>query len=108
MNTQAKPRQIGFTFLAIFLWLVAFILGLEAIYDISGLLYLFTRFIGFPMKVETSSPALLCFLAIIFLVFIIGTTEYHRKRIGRPESWRLFGVTIAVELSIFILHYFLL
>jgi hypothetical protein len=108
MNTQAKPRQIGFTFLAIILWLVSFLLGLEAIYEFSGLFYLFTRFIGTPLKVETTSPALICFLAILFLGFMILTTEYHRKRIGHPESWRLFGVTIAVELIIIILHYLFL
>jgi hypothetical protein len=50
---------------------------------------------------------LILFLAIGFLIFLIASTEYHRKRIGRPESWRLFGWTIAVELAIVILYYIL-
>jgi hypothetical protein len=47
-------------------------------------------------------------LALIFLVFIITTSEYHRKRVGQPASWRLFGWSIAVEASILILHYLLI
>jgi hypothetical protein len=48
---------------------------------------------------------LVLLLAILFLVVVIATTEYHRKRIGQRESWRLFGWTIASEVSIFILYY---
>jgi hypothetical protein len=46
-------------------------------------------------------------LALVMLIFIIWSTEYHLKRVGKPESWRLFGWTIAVELSIILLNYFL-
>ena len=46
-------------------------------------------------------------LGLALMLVVIGTAEYHRTRVGRSESWRLFGVTIAVELAIVILHYFL-
>jgi hypothetical protein len=37
---------------------------------------------------------------------IIGGAEYHYRNYGTPGSWKLLGRTIAVELSILILAYF--
>jgi hypothetical protein len=56
---------------------------------------------------QASIPVLIFFFALLLLIFLIWSTEYHLKRVGKPESWRLFGWTIAVELSIILLNYFL-
>lgn len=109
MNEQPKPRQFLFTLLAIVLWLVTFILGLECIYVLRELFYLiFVSMGGSIAKAESYALALVFLLALALLVFIIGTAEYHRKHPGTRESWRLFGRTLAVEISIIILYYILL
>jgi hypothetical protein len=108
MVEQPNSRKIGNSILAILLWLVTFALGLEGIYIIKELYYLITVQLGGNLaQAENFVPVLVFFLAIGFLIFIIASTEYHVKRVGRPESWRLFGWTLAVEVSLLILYYLL-
>jgi len=108
MNEQPKARQIASSVMAVVLWLVTAVLGLEGIYLVKEIFYLIYVSLGGSVeRAETFVPVLVFFLALAYLVFIIGTTEYHLKRVGRPESWRLFGWTIAVELSLVILYYLL-
>ena len=109
MSEPSKTRQIAASILAIILWLVTTGLGLQTIYLIKEIFYLvYVSLGGSVERAETFVPVLVFFLALIFLVFIISTTEYHLKRVGRPESWRLFGWTIAAELSLLIFYYILL
>jgi hypothetical protein len=109
MDAQPKPRQLAPSLLAILLWLVSFGLGLQAIYDLMQVTSLIRVALGGNLAtIQASAPLLVFFLALVFLIFIIWSTEYHLKRVGRPESWRLFGGTIAAELSIILLRYFLL
>ena len=109
MDLQPKTRQIASGVLAMVLWLVTAGLGLQAIYLVKEIFYLIYVSLGGSIaQAERFVPVLVFFLALVFLVFIIGTTEYHLKRVGRPESWRLFGWTIAAELSLLILYYLLL
>jgi hypothetical protein len=103
---DVQPKQ-GFLpgLVAIALWLVVFGLGLQAIYDLTQLLILLQIALGSaPDQARLSVTGLVFFLALLFLVYVIWSTEYHIKRVGKPESWRLFGWTIAVELSIIILY----
>lgn len=108
MEAQPKPRQLGSTLLAVVLWLVSFGLGLQAIYDLTQIISVIRVMLGGSLQeAQLSIPVLVFFLALVFLIFIIWSTEYHLKRVGKPESWRLFGWTIAVELSIILLNYLL-
>ena len=108
MDGQPKPRQFPPGILAVVLWLVSFVLGLQAIYGLAQIIGLIQVRLGGSVKgAALSSYGLVFFLALGFLVFIIASTEYHMKRVGKPESWRLFGWTIAVELSLLILYYLL-
>jgi len=108
MVEQPNTRKFGNSILAILLWLVTFSLGLEGIYIIKELYYLINVQLGGSIEqAENFVPVLVFFLAIGFLIFIIASTEYHIKRVGRPESWRLFGWTLAVEVSLLILYYLL-
>ena len=108
MDAQPKPRPLGLSVLAVVLWLVSFVLGLQAIYDLTQIISVIGVSLGGSLQdAQSSIPVLVFFLAVMFLIFIIWSTEYHLKRVGTPESWRLFGWTIAVELSIIILNFIL-
>ena len=107
MDVQPKT-SISSSVLAVVLWIISAVLGLQSIYYIKELFYLIYVSLGGGIpQAERFVPALVFILALLYLVFIVATTEYHIKRVGRPESWRLFGWTIAVELSILILYYLL-
>jgi hypothetical protein len=94
--------------LAIVLWLAVFGLGLQAIWDFMQLLSLIRVALGGNLAdIQASAPIVVFFLALVMLIFIIWSTEFHIKHVGKPESWRLFGWTIAVELSIIVLNYLL-
>jgi hypothetical protein len=108
MNAETKPGNFLPGLLAIVLWLVQFGLGLQAIYDLMQIISLIRVALGGSLAaVQASTPFVVFLLALIMLIFVIWNTEYHIKRVGKPESWRLFGWTIAVELSIILLNYFL-
>jgi hypothetical protein len=108
MDAQPKPRSLAPSLLAIVLWLVSFVLGLQAIYDLSQIIAVIQVALGSSLEnARLATPVLVFFLALVFLIFIIWSTEYHLKRVGRPESWRLFGWTIAGELMIILLNSFL-
>src|SRR5687767_3000567 len=106
MDAQPKARQISSSLLAIVLWLVSFGLGLQGIYILTQIVALIYVSLGGSIDAaERSVLVLSFFLALGFLIFIVASTEYHLKRIGKPESWRLFSWTIAVELSLLVLYY---
>ena len=109
MDAQPKPRQLAPSLIAILLWLVSFVLGLQAIYDLMQIISLIRVALGGNLgTIQASAPIMVFFLALLFLIYVIWSTEFHLKRVGRPESWRLFGGTIAAELSIIFLRYLLL
>jgi len=109
MNEQPKPRRFLISLLALVLWLVTFVLGLECIYVLREIFYLiYISMGGSIVKAESFALGLVFILAIASLVFFIGTAEYHRKRPGTRESWRLFAWTIAIEVSLIVLYYILL
>ena len=106
-----RPRALRFLFavLAMVLWLITFVLGLECIYVIREIFYLiFISMGGSMIKAERFALALVFVLGLASLVFFIGTAEYHRKRPGTRESWKLFAWSIAVEVSIIVLYYILI
>ena len=105
MNAETKPRNLLPGVLAIVLWLIQFGLGLQAIYDLMQILALIRVALGGNLSdIQASTPVVVFFLALLMLIYTIWSTEYHIKRVGKPESWRLFGWTIAVELSIILLN----
>lgn len=111
MNAPSTPsgsRRAPIAVAAVLLWLLTFGLGLQGIYTVSQLYALFLVWRGSSVdQASMSSFGLVFFIAFGFLIFIIASTEYHLKRIGKPESWRLFGWTLAVELSLIVLYYIL-
>ena len=108
MNVQPQPRPAWSGLLAVVLWLVSFVLGLQSIYDLMQIISVLGLAMGSSVETtQAALPLLIFFLALLLLIFLIWSTEYHTKRVGKPESWRLFGWTIAFELSIILLSYLL-
>ena len=109
MNIQSRAGRIAAGAAAFVLWLVTVGLGLEDLRLIQLSYMLIYGYFGGSMRdAERQSVWLVLVLALALLAFVIGSAEYHRKRVGRPESWRLFGWTIAAELSILAFYYFVL
>jgi len=44
-------------------------------------------------------------LGILFIVFLIFTSEYHFNHLGKRESWALFIKTFSIQLLILILAF---
>lgn len=108
MDAEPQPRRVATSILAVVLWLVSFALGLQGIYFLTQIIALIrVRLGGSVDEATTASLGWVFILGLLFLIFIIASTEYHLKRVGKPESWRLFGWTIAVELSLLVLYYIL-
>ena len=86
---------------AVALWLATIAIGIADIY------YLREIFWGIYARLSRdAAPALfwgnvIVVLGAIGLVgFIVGSSEYHRRRYGKHESWDLFAWTLVVELAI--------
>ena len=109
MLDEAKPPKIGSTLLAIVLWLATFGLGLESIYCLKELYFLIKALLG-GSGVQTYGPALglSLVLGLIFLLFIVGSTEYHWQHVGTRASWRLFAWSLVAEVSIIVLYSYIL
>jgi hypothetical protein len=101
-----KPRMILSTILSVILWIGTAIVGLQNILDIRKIFILSTaRFGGGPALTESLSIFVVFISAMLWIVLVIGGGEYHYKRIGQRSSWKLFGWTIAGQLSILILSH---
>jgi len=108
MAEQPKIRNVSTGLLAILLWLVTFGLGLESIYELKQIYILIRmRFGGSLDEANSASLLLVYLLGLAYLIFIIIFTEYHFRHVGKPESWRLFGWTLAAEVSVIALYYIL-
>jgi hypothetical protein len=103
--------------LAALVWLATIVAGLLDVYVSQFIVIWFytTFFIKDPTQVHSMDVAAfntiritgVLIAAVIFVIFIIATSEYHAKHFAQPSSWRLWGKTIAVELLIIILAYIL-
>jgi hypothetical protein len=105
MDEKTKAPRITTILLAVILWLVSFGLGLETIYNLKEICLYVSVLLGSSVQEATTFALILAYiLGLAYMIFIIASTEYHTKHVGKPESWRLFGWTLAVEISIYILH----
>ena len=78
MDAQPKPRPLGLSVLAVVLWLVSFVLGLQAIYDLTQIISVIGVSLGGSLQdAQSSIPVLVFFLAVMFLIdsdFVTGET----------------------------------
>ena len=106
----AVPPLLGLKTLTFVLWAATAVLGLWAIGEILTDIWptVFIAFTGqmFPgdrrRLYDITATCGLLLLCVAWILVVIGGGEYHRKRIGQPNSWKLFGLTFAVEAVIII------
>jgi hypothetical protein len=109
-------RGIGYTrVLAVLGWLITLLGGLLDIYVAQFIaISFYARFLmggkqfANPDEIALSNSiriATVFVAAMIYVVFLIVTTEYHIKHFGKTGSWQLLAKTIAVELLIIVVAY---
>jgi len=103
LGTVILPR-----ILALVLWLISLVLGLFDIYFAREIFYaIYARFSTQAGPAIAIGTAIIFIMAIVYLGFVVMTSEYHIKNVGKPESWNLFTKTIVAELAIPFLAYFM-
>ncbi len=103
-----QPKRFLARGLALVLWVATAALGLFEILLIRDmLLRIYARSGGGYWPAVTAGNWALVPLALAWIALVVGGGEYHRKRVGQRSSWRLFLWTIAVELAILVLAYFI-
>jgi hypothetical protein len=99
-----KPRMMLSTILSVILWIGTAIVGLQNIIDIRKLFVVTFARLGGVFNVAYSLSYFVVFIsAQLWIVLVIGGGEYHYRRLGQRNSWKLFALTIVGQLSILIL-----
>lgn len=103
--------------LAALLWVATLVVGLLDVYVSQFItISFYARFFMSnatkvtAVDVATSNTlriATVLIVAVLYVVFLVATSEYHFKHLDQPHSWRLLGQTIAVELLIIVIAYFM-
>jgi hypothetical protein len=83
------------------LWLATVALGIVDVYYVREIFFgVYARLSREARPALLIGDILVVLAAIGFVAFIVISTEYHRKRFGKHESWDLFAWTLVVELAI--------
>jgi hypothetical protein len=105
VNEISPKKSIPAGIVAIILWFLAFGLGLEDIYAIKELISLFILSRTGDIPVATNAGlASVYIVGLLFLIFIIISTEFHAKNYGTARSWRLFAWTFGIEILIYLIY----
>jgi hypothetical protein len=103
--TRIKPIVVGIA--ALILYLATLALGLLDIYFAREIVWaIYARFSTNTGPALLIGNSVVVILALVYLVFVVVSGEYHQKNVGQARSWKLFGGTFAVELFVPILAYF--
>lgn len=94
--------------LTLLLWLGTAVIGLQNILVLRDLFMWVVMVQGStPQAALRMSPLAVLPAAILWVIVVIGGAEYHRRRIGQRESWRLLALTIVIQLLLLLLPRFL-
>jgi len=107
-DKNTSRRKVGVGMITFILWATTAIIGLlEINIIIEMVLRTYARFWGDYILYGSDywgavviRNVLMILLGLSWIAIFIGGGEYHAKRLGQPKSWKLFGRTLAVELSI--------
>ena len=103
LRTIIVPRILAFI-----LWVVTVILGIVDIYFAREIFFaLYARFSTEAGLAAAIGDVIIVVAAIIYLGFVVMTSEYHLKNVGKHESWDVFTRTLVVELAIPFLAFFM-
>jgi hypothetical protein len=103
----SKSVRTWLTRIAVFLlWLATSALGLVVVGLSREIVYgIYARFGADPNVANALGQGVFFFLALVWLVYTIGTGEYHVKNAGRPSSWTILGGAVTIELLCIILYF---
>lgn len=101
-----RPRFLLMAAIAAILWLSSALIGFLNILVIQDLVIYATLLAG-GGKVQATPMAMFAIFgaAILYIGVIIGSGEYHYQHLGQPNSWKVFSITLLVQLFILILPY---
>ena len=94
--------------LALLLWVISLLLGLQCIRSLLEIYYLIFGAFGSIVAAEQFATIIVCGAGLLVMIVVMGTAEFHRTRIDQPISWRLFAWTLGAELAVILIHYTLL
>lgn len=98
---MAQSRMILGRIAGLALWLTTIALGIADVYFVREIFFgLYARLSKENRPAVFLGDILVVLAAIGVVAFIVISTEYHRKRFGKHESWDLFAWTLVVELAI--------
>lgn len=98
---MSRSRVVLQRLAALLLWLTTIGLGIADIYFLRDIFFaLYARFARARWPAILFGDVIVVVAAIGLVGFIIWSTEYHRKRLGKHESWDLFAWTLVVEEAI--------
>jgi hypothetical protein len=99
-----KKKDMAIT---IVMWLLTAVLSVVCLIAArTAMLSTLARF-GLDAWVPAFNYLVVIFMAIFCIVVFIGGFEYHFRRAGEEESWHIFARTLAVEIGILLLTFFL-
>lgn len=104
-----RPRFAAIALVAVVLWLGTAFIGMLNIIVIRDLSIMAVVALG-GIAAEAGPVAILAVMGatVLFIAAVIGGGEYHFRNIGQPSSWKLFTITLLVQLFILILPYLVL
>ena len=93
---------------AFVLWVITIGLGMVDIYFARQIFFsIYARFSTDRWPAIMWGNIIVVIGAIIFVGFVVMTSEYHLKNAGKHGSWDLFTRTLVVELAIPFIAYFM-
>jgi hypothetical protein len=99
-------RKWAVSILVVVLWIATMVLGLVEIYLLRQTsIRVYAHFSTNGYTAILIANVIVFIAAISWLVFAVGSGEYHLKKAGQPGSWTLFAWSIAIEMLILILYF---
>ncbi len=103
-----KIKTIVQRLLALILWAITVGLGMVDIYFARQIFFsIYGRFSTEGRPAIMWGNVIIVIGALIFVGFVVMTSEYHLKHAGQHESWDLFTRSLVVELAIPFIAYFM-
>lgn len=101
-----RPRFIIVALVSGILWLGTALIGLLNIQAIIELSIGVVVALGGNAAEATPIAMLAALVAAMFYIgLVIGGADYHLKNLGQPRSWKVFSITLLIQLLILILPY---
>jgi hypothetical protein len=92
---------------AVVLWLITAALSIMCLMAVRAMILRTLARFGLETLLLIGNYAAVFPMIVFCIAVIIGGFEYHFRRAGQAESWRIFAKTLAIELGILLLALFI-